>query len=239
MPAKRDASKPQKRSERLIEVDLGDEVLLYDERTNHAHALNGTAAAVWRALDGRTSRADLGKAVGPELNATQRQQLVALALDDLAGRDLLDRGRPAARSKGLTRREILRGLAAAGAIAPVIATVETAHAGPGIVSAITCTTPGCTEASLCPGTVCCACVHTTENTNVCVIPTCIGGPCTSSAQCPPGWVCFTNLCCQTTAAAGGGQAVSGQCVPLCQNPQAPCPAPTLSTQKQKQSWMAR
>src|SRR5204862_402972 len=95
MPASRLPATPQKRRDRLIEVDLGDEVLLYDERTNHAHALNPTAAVIWRALDGRASSEDLAKSVGGDLNAAQRRQLIALTLDDLSSRDLLDRRRPA------------------------------------------------------------------------------------------------------------------------------------------------
>lgn len=236
MPSFRDRAKPQRRQEHLIEVDLGDEVLLYDERTHHAHALNPTAAAVWRGLDGKRSTADLSKSVGGDLTAAQRERLVGLTLEDLSKRGLLDRPRPAVRPKGMTRRQILRGLAAAGAIAPVIATIETAHAGP-LVSAMTCTTPGCSSASICPGTTCCFCVHTMENTNVCATPDCSGAACTASSQCPPGWVCFTNACCQMNAngnGAGGGAV--GQCIPLCQNPQAPCPT---AANTQKRSWMAR
>ena len=239
MPGSRHLSKPQKRREGLIEVDLGDEVLLYDERTHQAHALNPTAAVVWRELDGRKSSAELARSIGGDLPASQRQQLVTLTLEDLSKRDLLDRPRLDARPKGLTRRQILRGLAAAGAIAPIIATVETAHAGPGVVSAMTCTTPGCTPASLCPGTTCCICVHTTENTNVCATPNCTGAACTSSSQCPSGWVCFTNACCQTTVAGtGAGGGAVGQCIPLCQDPQAPCPA-AGSANVEKRSWMTR
>ena len=200
----------KKSAKSLIEIDLGDEFLVYDERSHKAHALNASAAAVWRSLD------------------------------DTAKEDVLARPKSIGRrARGLTRRQVLRGLAAAGAIAPVIATVETAHAGPGIVSARTCTTPGCSPASLCPGTVCCVCVHTTENTNVCATPNCTGAACTSSSQCPPGWVCFTNACCQfNDAAQGAGGGAVGQCVPLCQDPQAPCPAGDRSN-TQKRSWMVR
>jgi hypothetical protein len=237
-----DRSKPRKRQEGLVDVDLGDEVILYDERTHDAHALNASAAAVWRELDGRATPTEIGATVWKDLSPDQRRRLTIVALHDLATRDLLDGPRARQKTRAISRRTLLKGLAAAGAIAPVIATMKPTQAfGPGTVSAITCTNPGCSEeTNKCAGTICCACIHTTENTNVCVTPLCnLQLTCSSSAQCPPGYVCMTSGCCTTATfpqAGGGGGGAINICVPLCASPSAPCPFETPGTQRKSSSW---
>ena len=47
------SKKPLARSEELVIEELGDELLVYDERTQRAHCLSATAARVWRACDGK------------------------------------------------------------------------------------------------------------------------------------------------------------------------------------------
>ena len=54
----------------------------------------------------------------------------------------------------------------------------------------------------------CACVSTTEDTIACVQKGCTFVSCTSSAECNPGQVCFTEGCCDE--GSGGSY-----CIPLC------------------------
>jgi hypothetical protein len=43
----------------LLAQDVGDELVVFDERRYVAHRLNRTAAAVWRLADGQRTIADL------------------------------------------------------------------------------------------------------------------------------------------------------------------------------------
>jgi Coenzyme PQQ synthesis protein D (PqqD) len=43
---------PESRKEQLLTQRVGDELVIYDERTHEAHRLNRTAAAVWEQADG-------------------------------------------------------------------------------------------------------------------------------------------------------------------------------------------
>src|SRR5215208_7027886 len=63
-------------------------------------------------------------------------------------------------------------------------------------------TPG---SNICATGVCgpvgsiCSCVPTTEGQTACVVPSCAGGPCNSSVDCPGGSLCVSvgGLCCET------------------------------------------
>ena len=49
------ADLPLKREDDFVIVELPEETLVYDRQHTRAHCLNRTAAAVWRACDGRTT----------------------------------------------------------------------------------------------------------------------------------------------------------------------------------------
>lgn len=51
-------------------VELDGEVSLYDPTGNNAVTLNGTASAIWRRLDGRTTVSDLVGALAEEFGTT-------------------------------------------------------------------------------------------------------------------------------------------------------------------------
>src|SRR5262245_5607588 len=44
---------PESRKIDLLAQTVGDELVIYDERTHEAHRLSATAALVWRLADGR------------------------------------------------------------------------------------------------------------------------------------------------------------------------------------------
>ena len=54
---------PKKRKEGIIVKELPDEVLVYDLDRDKAHCLNHSAAAVWERCDGRTTVAEIARAV--------------------------------------------------------------------------------------------------------------------------------------------------------------------------------
>jgi DNA-binding MarR family transcriptional regulator len=110
---------PLARSDDLIVEELGDEVLLYDTKTDRAHSLSPEAARVWRACNGQTPVEQLSSRLGLD------QETVDRALAELDSCELLD-VRPSIVADGTTRREVTLRLAkvgAAAAAAPLIVSV--------------------------------------------------------------------------------------------------------------------
>ena len=104
---------------------LGDEASVYDWAHTKVHALNPTAACVWRLCDGATSVDAIAAVLHREMGIPEADAVVDLTLKELAGLGLLElpveslRGRPAP-----TRRWLLgRGLAAA--MLPAVYTILT------------------------------------------------------------------------------------------------------------------
>jgi hypothetical protein len=86
---------PLARTEELVVEEVGDEVLVYDQRNNQAHCLSGSAARVWKACDGTTK----SEMIGAELELDP--DTMGRALEELASCGLLNTA-PAA---GITRRQ--------------------------------------------------------------------------------------------------------------------------------------
>jgi hypothetical protein len=117
--------KPRARKANLTIRDLPDETLVYDHERHKAHCLNAAAALVWKHCDGETSLEDLEELMRRELGIEQASALVALALEQLARRHLLEDPQPPSRGEArASRREALRQLALAAAL-PVILTIAT------------------------------------------------------------------------------------------------------------------
>ncbi len=109
------------RQSRTVHIEpLGDELCVYDWSARQVHALNPTAARVWRMCDGQTSPEQMAATLEAELGIPNAEGLVELTLAQLEQVGLLaapleqPRGRPM-----LTRREALR-LGIAAALLPVI-----------------------------------------------------------------------------------------------------------------------
>ena len=98
---------PLAQSTGLLEEPLGDELLLFDERSHRAHSLNATATLVWRACDGTRTRDQLATDCGLD------PSLVDLALERLAASQLLVKS--ATPSQRISRRAVFRRTAIAGA----------------------------------------------------------------------------------------------------------------------------
>jgi len=63
---------PKAREEGLIVEPLDDELLVYDTQSYRSHALNPTAAPVWRHCDGRISLPELARSSGTSRPACSR-----------------------------------------------------------------------------------------------------------------------------------------------------------------------
>ena len=113
------AQLPQARRSGLIVEELPDEVLVYDSESDSALCLNQTAAHVWKHCDGKTTPARIAHLVEQEFQITGGEEVVALALEQLAKSHLLT-SKPAPHLPGISRRELVRRVGIAAALVPVI-----------------------------------------------------------------------------------------------------------------------
>jgi hypothetical protein len=141
---------PSARHEGLVVRALSDELLVYDLERHHAHCLNSTAAAVWRAADGGTLE-DIRTRAGRQLGLGLSEEIVLLALEQLDGIHLLDA--PLPRDRGLDRSQLLRRAAlVAGAVALPTTTSLVAPTTASAQSCLPCFSP-CSPQS---GPPCCS-----------------------------------------------------------------------------------
>jgi hypothetical protein len=165
--------KPKARTAELLVEELGEEVLVYDQRDDRVHCLGSAAHRVWSACDGETPVEQLGRRLNLD------SELVARALGELEACGLLDDEA----TGGLTRREATGRLAkvgAAAAAAPLIYSIA-APAPAAAATLLTCLNTGSCNASLTtakcgatPGCVLCAVTGGTSNPscNSCVPSDC-------------------------------------------------------------------
>lgn len=176
--------RPKGRGDGLVIEAVGDELVVYDERSQTAHGLSPEAAAVWRSCDGSRSSAEIAEEVGLE------QAVVDRALAELRAGDLLEEEitvRP-----GYSRREAAVRMARIGGaafVAPFVYSVSVASAATCVCSpnAKGCTATG-SPSTNCQGTGgtsgakgtgcdCCTCVcyEGTGDSHWCVTSTCVAG----------------------------------------------------------------
>jgi len=151
----------------FIVREVAPETVVYDLRTHRAHCLGRTAAAIWRAPDGRASAAETARLVSETLQEHVDEAGVQLVWRRLRKAGLL--GRPAEGDKrqahtAVSRRRVACSLgAAAGLMVLSIATGAPAQ------TAATCLANGrpCTRSADCCGSCC------SQNAGRCAG----GGPC--------------------------------------------------------------
>jgi hypothetical protein len=109
-------SYPLARTGGLLTEEIDGEVLVYDETREIACRLNATAALVWRHCDGKRTIAELVTLMQSELGGLADEDMVLVALDNLAGHELIASGyeqRDLNASK-YSRRRFIRRIGAAG-----------------------------------------------------------------------------------------------------------------------------
>lgn len=112
------AQLPIMRRQGLVIDDLPDEVLVYDLDRHQAHCLNRTAALVWRHCDGRTAPPEIARRLQVELDGPCNEDLVWLALRQLEKQHLLEQSISLPpRFAGVSRRQVIRNLSVAAAVA--------------------------------------------------------------------------------------------------------------------------
>jgi Coenzyme PQQ synthesis protein D (PqqD) len=137
--------------------ELEDEVLMYDLESERAHCLNQTAAIVWKHCDGKTSVDQILHILQSESHSSVSESIVLLALEQLNKARLLEQPISTAdwKSRGPTRREVLRKLGAASAVAlPVISSILIAPAAAHASAACTTTGRPCAAHPECCSHIC-------------------------------------------------------------------------------------
>ena len=116
---------PRIRELAFVVHDLPAEVLVYDLDRHEAHCLNQSAALVWRACDGKLAPVEIAHKLTTELDAAFSEAMVLLALNQLEKIHLLEQPEAAlAPFAGLSRRQMVRTLGLAGAVAvPVVTSI--------------------------------------------------------------------------------------------------------------------
>ena len=105
----------------LLVRHLGAETLVYDMKSHRASCLNREAGVVFEACDGTPSLPEIRRRVSQRLGEPVDEGYVELAIDRLAQRGLVD---PVSNPASAPRRELLRQLAAATALAlPLVTSV--------------------------------------------------------------------------------------------------------------------
>lgn len=117
---------PRARTQGLIVQELPDETLIYDRVRDKAHCLNQTAALVWKYADGKTTITEMARKLERELKTNPvDEQLIWYALDQFNKDHLLESDVvPPGLLAGMSRREMVRALGVAAAIAlPLVTSI--------------------------------------------------------------------------------------------------------------------
>ena len=162
--------KPRSREDGLVVQELEGETLVYDLGNHKAHCLNRAAAAVWRLCDGTRDEAALARLLGKEMACAADEDVVRLALRDLAGARLLRE--PLGARPRVSRRRLIQRLGQAAALPFVVSIVSPPAAQAASCRAVI--SPSDCNAGL-PGTVGCCC----NNSKICLA----GGSGCAGARC--------------------------------------------------------
>jgi len=87
---------PIARTENLLIQAIGNELIVYDQKSNASHCLNPVAARVWHYCDGQHSIKDIARLLEKELNISQTEAadirgLVWLTLEELERYQLIEK----------------------------------------------------------------------------------------------------------------------------------------------------
>ena len=153
-----DTKKPKARSEKIVVQELPDELLIYDLLTDKAFCLNKTSAFVWQSCDGTKDAGEITRLMTKEFKSSIDEDLVWLALDQLAKDDLLEAA-PENKFTGMSRREVIRRVGLASVIAlPVVASLV----APTAVLAVGCSGGDGSTCTGCGGATCTCCGGTCQ-----------------------------------------------------------------------------
>lgn len=116
---------PRARENGLVVEEADDELLVYDQQHDLAHRLNRTSAVIFRHCDGTRSVEDLVAIVSEQVDEVADEDLVLIALDNLAEAGLLEEhtARDPEETR-LSRRRFIRRVGVVGSAALVLPVVH-------------------------------------------------------------------------------------------------------------------
>lgn len=160
--------------ERFVIQDLPEETLVYDLESHQAHCLNRSAAVVWRRCDGKTSVEGLKRALRDETGAADAA-VVEAALADLSEAGLIENFAATGAAADASRRDAMKRLAFAGAVAIPFVTTILAPRAVSAQSGAACIANGnpCSTDAECCSTCC------DPNSTLCDVPTGTRDNCTA------------------------------------------------------------
>jgi hypothetical protein len=137
---------------KLIVRRIDDELLVFDEETSTAHCLNGIAGEMWMACERESSVIEVTEVLRPRWPDIE-EEVVAASLSKLAAAGLLEET-TAQENISHGRRQLIRGLGFAAAVALPI--VVTSVLIPSPAAAASCASIGhsCATKPCCPGLNC-------------------------------------------------------------------------------------
>lgn len=153
--------KPLARREGLVVKEVGGEVLIFDTERDQAHCLNDTAARVWKCCDGNNDAATIASLLEKDLNVPVDEKVVWYALAQFGKDHLLEEPITLPMlMTGLNRRQMIRALGVAAAVAiPVVTSIVAptpAQAATCLDSGVSCTSSAQCCSGLCQGGGTCA-----------------------------------------------------------------------------------
>jgi hypothetical protein len=108
-----------------VEIErLADEILVMKEASLEAHALNQSAAIVYDLCDGKTLKSEMAAEIHRRRGLPADEEIVDLALAELAETELVTLDDPESRS-AVTRRALIRRWALSSTLALMLPVVET------------------------------------------------------------------------------------------------------------------
>lgn len=100
---------PVVRKNNLVVQEVDGEVLVYDLRENKVFCLNQTSALVWQHCDGEKSVPQIRELINNKLGSSATDDLVWLALDQLAKENLIENEEALPEHlTGISRRDVIR-----------------------------------------------------------------------------------------------------------------------------------
>ncbi|MFY9609930.1 MAG: PqqD family protein [Blastocatellia bacterium] len=153
MTSKKEQFAPRARQNALVVQELAEELLVYDQERFKAHCLNRTAALVWKHCDGKKTTKEIALAVEREAGSPVSEEVVWLALGQLGKSRLLTERVISPVAAGISRREVIRRVGIAAAVAlPVVTSIV----APKAAQAANCkpASQGCTTGAECCSGLC-------------------------------------------------------------------------------------
>lgn len=128
-------NRPKARSNEILTREIPGELLIYDLKRHKAYCLNETAASIWKQCNGKRTVPEIARQVEKSRKVPLDEKIVWLAVDQLQKTHLLDLRFPLPPPSVISRRESIRSLGLATAVAlPIVVSII----APTAVQAATC-----------------------------------------------------------------------------------------------------